>query len=95
MKALVERLEDEPFELIGLNAYDDRPDFEKGVEEFGVTWLVAYQGLEAAISELYQVRGYPTMYVLDTEGRIAGTGLRGKALGDKVDALLAELKTRQ
>lgn len=94
MKALVERLEDEPFELIGLNAFDDRPDFEAGVEEFGVTWLVAYQGLEASISELYQVRGYPTMLVLDAEGRIAATGLRGKALGAKVDALLAELKTR-
>lgn len=95
MKALVERLEDEPFELIGLNAFDDRSDFEQGVEEFGVNWLVAYQGMEAAISELYQVRGYPTMYVLDADGRIAATSLRGKALGAKVDALLAELKTRQ
>ena len=95
MKALVERLEDEPFELIGVNAMDSRSDFEKGVEEFGVTWLVAYQSPKIAISQLYQVRGYPTMYVLDAEGRIAATGLRGAALGKKVDALLAELKTRQ
>lgn len=95
LKALVERLEDEPFELIGLNAYDDRPDFEKGVAEFGVNWTVAYQGMEAAISELYRVRGYPTIYILDADGRIAAKDLRGEAIGHKVDELIAELKTRQ
>ena len=86
---LVKLHKDREFALIGINAFDSREDFARGVEDFGVSWSVAYQGAEEApICDLYRVRGYPTILVLDADGRIVAKGLSGEALDRKVSELL-------
>ncbi|MEM7516192.1 MAG: thioredoxin-like domain-containing protein, partial [Planctomycetota bacterium] len=93
LAALVERHKktNSPFALVGLNTGDDEAAFHQGVEDFGVTWDCAYQGVrKAPIADLYQVQGYPTIYVLDAEGRIRFKDLRGKSLDDAVEKLLEE-----
>lgn len=82
-----------PFALVGINAWDSPADFRQGVEDYGVTWPVAYQGEDAApICEQYRVVSYPSIFVLDAEGRIVATDLRGEALDAKVAELLKALE---
>lgn len=40
------------------------------------------------------MRAYPTLYVLDAAGRIRASHVRGKALAETVEALLAEHEAR-
>jgi len=41
------------------------------------------------------VRGYPSIYVLDAEGVIRFTNVRGEGIGRAVDELLAEMKAKK
>jgi len=91
LKELVQLHKDRDFALIGINAFDSEEAYRKGAEEFEVDWTVAYQpNNEAPICDQYRVKGYPTMFVLDPEGRIAAVNLRGEALASKVAAMLDE-----
>ena len=92
LRALVERMQDQPFVLIGVNAYDDEDAFRKGLKEHGVTWPTIYQGGSTPVGDLYRVEGYPTIYVLDAEGRIVAKDLRGERLATKVEELVDKLK---
>ena len=54
LKTLVERHENDPFALIGINTGDAPEAYHDGVKEFGLTWLSAYQGQAMTpISDLY------------------------------------------
>lgn len=88
LKELVEHHENDPFALIGLNTGDSEKAYRDGVEEYGLTWISAFQGQAMTpISDLYKVRGYPTYLVLDVDGKIAHRG-HSK---DEIDAVIAEL----
>jgi len=57
-----------------------------------VTWTSTWQGTGAnPIADLYQVFGYPTIYVLDAEGRVRFKNVQGKSLDKAVAELLAEI----
>lgn len=88
LKALVERHENDNFELIGVNTGDPVAKYKKGLEEHGVSWMSAYQGQESPIADLYGVQGYPTYLVLDVDGTIAYRGHNGKAIDDVIAKLL-------
>jgi len=90
LKALVERHENDNFELIGINTGDDPKTYEKGLDEHGVTWMSAYQGQQTPIADLYGVTGYPTYLVLDADGKIAYRGHSGKAIDKVIEELLAK-----
>ena len=70
-KTLVQRLENEPFALIGVNT-DPEPVYRKKKVEMGVTWQSFHDGgtTGGPIARAWNVNGYPTIYVLDHEGRI-------------------------
>lgn len=70
LRTLVERYQDRPFAVVGVNAFDDEKAYRDGVKALQVSWISAFQGDEALISELYSVTGYPTVFVLDHQGRI-------------------------
>lgn len=95
LRALVQRMQDRPFELLGVNSYDDETLFRQKAEELGVSWTVFYQGEPTPIADLYRVRGYPTIYVLDAEGRVAAQNLRGEQLDAKVEELVAALEAER
>jgi hypothetical protein len=90
-KALVERLKDAPFVLLGINTDDDKDDYRKKLGEYGVTWRSAWQGsTEGPIPTAWGVRSYPTIFVLDANHVIRHINARGEELGRVVDELLAE-----
>ena len=94
-KALVERLKNEPFALIGINTDGDLDNFKQQCKKQGVAWRNSFQGSQAGpLCQAWGVRGFPTIYVLDDKGVIRFQNLRDEALSQAVDRLLSEMKAR-
>lgn len=93
-RSLVKRLEGKPFALIGINSDDDRAQLKKVMEKEKITWRSFWDGgsTEGPIASTWNVRGWPTIYVLDHKGVIRYKGVREKSLDKAVDALLQEVK---
>ena len=44
---------------------------------------------------MYRVRGYPTYFLLDADGKIVMTGHSGSAMDDKIEELLAKAEAKK
>ncbi len=94
-RSLVKRLENEPFALIGVNSDADLEQLKPRLVEEQITWRSFWNGPEGTggpISKKWNVSGWPTIYVLDHEGKIRFKGVRGEAMDKAVDQLLAEMQ---
>ena len=93
-RSLVKRLENEPFALIGVNSDANREALKKVMQKEEITWRSFWDGgnTEGPIATKWNVQGWPTIYVLDGEGRIRFKNVRGAAMDKAVDELLAEAK---
>ena len=92
-KALVERLKDKPFALIGINSDGDAATVRKLLAEQGITWRNAIDvSTEGPWARAWNVSGWPTIYVLDHKGVIRHRDLRDDELETAVNALLKELE---
>ena len=72
-RSLVKRLQNEPFALIGVNSDKDLEKLGPRLEEENITWRSFWNGPEGTsgpISSEWNVRGWPTIYVLDKQGVI-------------------------
>ena len=92
-KALVERLKDAPFVLLGVNTDEDRDQYRKKLGEYGVTWRSAWQGgTDGPIPTSWGIESYPSVFVLDAQHVLRFVDARGEDLGKRVDELLAAQK---
>lgn len=90
-KELLARMKGRPFAMLGVNTDADDAAARKVVESQGVTWPNWKDGEPPGpIASLYHVQGYPTVYVLDAEGKIRAKNARGSALDELVENLVAE-----
>ena len=82
------------FAIIGINLDSSRPPFEAYMKEEGITWLQYYDGLGWGnkISRLYGVYAIPHTVLIDQDGVIQATGLRGEVLSEKIGELLKKLQ---
>ena|SRR6516162_2040120 len=96
-RSLVKRLAGQPFALLGINSDNDREELKKVMEREMITWRSWWNpsGKGGVISEAWGVRGWPTIYVLDAEGRVRYRDVRGEAMDQAVDTLLAELSKKE
>jgi len=94
-RSLVKRLADQPFALLGVNSDKDKAMLEEVLEEENITWRSFWNGSEGTggpISTRWNVSSWPTIYVMDHEGRIRFKGVRGEAMDAAVDQLLGEME---
>jgi len=95
-RSLVKKLADEPFALVGVNTDQDKDKYRQQAEEMEVTWRSAWQGsTNGPISRRFAVQGYPTVYLIDAEGKIRKTWLGSpdeEELERLIDELIAEAK---
>ncbi len=91
-RSLVQKYKDQPFVIIGVNSDVDKSSLKERIEEEKITWRSFWNGPEGTggpISKEWNVRGWPTLYVLDQKGVI-----RYKSCGCdeiKLDKVLTEL----
>ena len=95
-KALVERLKDKPFALLGINSDGEADEVNEMLAEQGITWRQAIDGsTEGPWATKWNVSGWPTLYLLDAEGKIRFRGVRDEEMEKAVDELLAELASKK
>jgi hypothetical protein len=93
-RSLVARLRNRPFALIGVNSDPDKEQLKKRMAQEKITWRSFWngpKGTSGPISKAWNVRGWPTIYVLDHKGVIRYKGVRGERMDKAVDQLLEEL----
>lgn len=92
-RSLVKRLADKPFALIGVNSDRDLNELKEVLHTEQITWRSFWNGPKGTggpISEAWNVRGWPTLYLIDHKGIIRHKWVGSP--GDKVlDAAIEEL----
>ncbi len=92
-KALVKRLEKEPFALIGINSDGSVEKLREILKTREINWRQAVdESTEGPLATRWNVSGWPTIYVIDAKGVIRYRDFREAQLDQAVDTLLAELK---
>jgi hypothetical protein len=83
-------MEGKPFVILGINSDADREALKKVLAEEHLTWRSWWDGgsTEGPIASKWNVRGWPTTYVLDGKGVIRYKNVRDAELEKAVDALL-------
>ena len=91
-KALVETMKGRPFAMLGVDTDADPATARKAMDAEGMTWPNWHDGEPGAgpITQLYHVRSYPTVYVIDAEGKIRSKKSLGESLDKLVEDLVAE-----
>ena len=83
---LVQLHKNDPFTMIGINTDRDKADYTKKAADAEVTWRNAWMGFP--IGEAFGVSGYPTVILIDAEGKARWQGHFFE--GDKEFAALLE-----
>jgi len=94
-RSLVKRLADQPFALLGVNSDKDLEKLQGVLKEENITWRSFWngeKGTSGPISTAWNVRAWPTIYVLDHNGVIRYKNVRGEKMDAAVDTLLKKLK---
>jgi hypothetical protein len=95
-RSLVKKLADKPFALVGVNSDEDLKQLKVVLDKEQITWRSFWNGpdgIKGPISEEWNVRGWPTMYLIDHKGviRYKYVGSPGAiALDAAIDSLVAQ-----
>jgi thiol-disulfide isomerase/thioredoxin len=89
-REMVEKFKGKPFALISLSADDDKKELEQFLEKEPMPWTHWWEGPDAALLKTWNVRFFPTVYVIDARGVIRHKNVRGAELEKAVEKLLAE-----
>ena len=72
-RSLVKNLADKPFTILGVNSDRDLTELKDVLEKEQITWRSFWNGKDGTsgpISTAWNVRGWPTLYLIDHKGVI-------------------------
>ncbi len=91
-RAMVARLKDRPFAMLSVNTDPERETLRKSIREGEITWRCWFDGgQDGPITSRWNVRSFPTVFVIDAKGIIRAINPRGAELERAVDRLLGEM----
>ena len=92
-RSLVKRMEGKPFALLGINS-DPKERLRQAMKRENITWRSWWDGgnTHGPIAKAWNIKGWPTIYVLDHKGVIRYREVRGKSMDEAVDTLLKEIE---
>jgi len=92
-RSLVKKYKNQPFAIIGVNSDRDLEKVRPELEKENVTWRSFWdESTSGPIAKSWGDRGWPTIYVLDHEGKIRFKDVRGSRLDKAVETLMAEVE---
>jgi thiol-disulfide isomerase/thioredoxin len=88
--ALYNEYKNKGFEIVGISLDDNKDAWLKGIKDDGITWpqMSDLKGWQSEATFKYRVQGIPYTVLLDKEGKVIATDLRGEALKDKIKSLI-------
>ena len=93
-REMVERLKEQPFALVSISADEKKETLTDFLAKEKMPWTHWWNGSQGGVLEEWDVRYYPTIYILDVQGVIRHKDLRGEELEKAVNSLLKEAKTK-
>ncbi|MBQ4387806.1 MAG: TlpA family protein disulfide reductase [Prevotella sp.] len=80
------------FEIVGVSFDQKKDAWVAAVQQMGMNWpqMSDLKGWKCAASEAYGIFSIPASVLLDPQGKIIATNLRGKALGEKLKEIYGE-----
>lgn len=94
-RSLVKQLTGKRFVLLGVNSDQDKEALKQVIEQEGITWRSFWNGPDGTngpIAKAWNIHAWPTLYLLDAEGRIRFKRFADDATLDKcIGTLLAEI----
>jgi thiol-disulfide isomerase/thioredoxin len=96
-RSLVKRLEGRPFALLGIDGDADRQKAKAVMIKEGMNWPSWWDRTDAdgPIATQWNVRGWPTIYILDHNGVIRYKSFPRDELDMLVDTLLKEMESKK
>jgi thiol-disulfide isomerase/thioredoxin len=93
--ALAQKMKGKPFAVVGVNGDEERARARQAVEKEKMTWRSFWskEGANGPIPMAWNVRGWPTVYVLDHKGviRMKSEGYGGTETDDLIEKKVTEL----
>ena len=89
VKKTYEKYKDQKFQIIGISLDRSKEPLEAYIEKEGLAWIHYWDNTQK-VSRLYKVRAIPSTFLIDGEGVIRKTNLRGHALEHAVADLVKE-----
>lgn len=79
------------FEIYGVSFDKVREDWLNAIKQNDMNWLHVSElkGFDNQAARDYAIQGIPSNFLIDSQGRILATNLRGEALYEKISELLA------
>lgn len=87
-RSLIKQLKDESFALIGVNSDSDRDEIKRIKAEKNLNWRNFWDGSHGPIAKEWNIRGWPTVFVIDANGVIRHKGPDVDAI---IEKCLAEI----
>lgn len=94
-REMVGKLKDKPFTLVSVSADSELETIKEFVKTTEMPWTHWWNGAEGGILEDWNVRYFPTIYILDSKGVIRHKDLRGPKMEEAVEELLKEMETKK
>lgn len=85
MKEMYKKYHERGFEIVGISADDSHTALANFLKTEMIPWIsisdkASVEAGMPSMRERFGIRGYPTMYLLDRQGRVISTGARGGEL---------------
>ncbi len=93
VKRTYQKYKNQKFQIIGISLDNGKALLEDYIEKEGIMWPQYYDN-SRQISDMYQVRAIPSTFLIDADGIIRKTNLRGNALENAVAQLVQENMAR-
>ncbi len=88
MKKLYEKYKSrDDFVMVGVSLDHDKEKVVKFCEERQIAWLQLFEelGWSNSVARAFEIRGIPSVWVIDKEGNVAGMDLHGEAIESAVE----------
>jgi thiol-disulfide isomerase/thioredoxin len=89
-REMVARLKDKPFALVSVSVDEKLETLKSFLAKEKMPWTHWWNGADGGIIDAWDIRHYPTIFVLDAAGVIRYKEIRGEELERAVNVLLAE-----
>lgn len=85
VKKVYDKFHDKGFEILSVSLDDKKDNWVNAIEKNDLNWghVSSLKGWSCPVAKLYNVSGVPAMLLIDKEGKIVATKLRGDLLRKK------------
>ena len=90
LKKVYAAFHEKGFEILSISSDKfDTQKLEEYVTEKGMNWNHVLEGMGGPVQELYKIRSYPSLFLIDPEGKVVSINneLRGELLNAKLEGL--------